>query len=91
MLSTNQKAKMINQELHDQNNLIPLKEKELSNMEFIFKNIDDALVIINAIKMYYGIDAKKSTLTAPGLIIIDPVKFDEQIDIKFNELNLKEN
>jgi hypothetical protein len=91
MLSTNQKAKMINQELHDQNNLIPLKIKDLSDLEFIFKNIDDALVIINAIKMYYSIDAKKSTLIAPGLIIIDPVKFDEQIDIKFNELSLKEN
>ena len=86
MLSTNQKAKMIYEKIH--NGKQPIMN--LIDFKFVIKDKLDLSKTINTLKEYYNIDVKKSIIILPGYYLIHPVQFDDQIDKKFIELKLKE-
>ena len=89
MLSTNQKAKMINDKLAKVDPLIKT-DNNLADIELISIHREIISDSIYLIKTFYDIDAKKSLVILPGLNIINPVSLDQQIENKFNDLGLIE-
>lgn len=87
MLSTNQKAKMINNELYKRKQA-PLIDKKLSDFNFTPRTFKELNKIDLAIRTYYGIKVTNAVIPLLGVLFINPVTIDEAVNRKFNELKL---